>query len=78
MAEEAPMEGKQLVDSTAEHNVALPSAMGAWERVGRNTAIGGVYCGVAAMQCNRRWFYVFLFSPALGPYRQHQQLLPAC
>lgn len=41
MAEEEPMKEKQLVASMAEHSAAVPSAMSAWERVGRNTAMGG-------------------------------------
>lgn len=45
MADESPMEENQLkgdLSSAAQYTVASPPAMNAWERVGRNTAIGGV------------------------------------
>ena len=44
MAEEEPMQESRLKGDSASpagYTVASPPAMGAWERVGRNMAMGG-------------------------------------
>ena len=58
MAEEESMEEIQLKDGlapAAQCTVASPPAMNAWERVGRNTAMGGASLPTSTSYCCRVW-----------------------